>query len=88
MNSSSPEETTDETTWPWYTYVAPVSWLAYNDIMEGRSRINFSEWNQSPPAAAEVSSILQEGELPPAIYPPLHPSSRLSAAEKQTLASG
>ncbi len=78
----------NETTWPWYSYVAPVSWLVYNDVMEGRSRMNFSEWNQPQRAAAEASSVLQEGEMPPAIYLPLHPFARLTAAEKQALASG
>ncbi|HEY5270864.1 MAG TPA: heme-binding domain-containing protein, partial [Anaerolineales bacterium] len=35
----------NETVWPWYSYVAPVSWLVYNDTMQGRRRLNFSEWN-------------------------------------------
>jgi len=33
----------NETIWPWYSYIAPVSWLVYNDVMEGRSRLDFSE---------------------------------------------
>ncbi len=35
----------NETTWPWYSNVAPVSWLIQRDVDEGRRRLNFSEWN-------------------------------------------
>src|SRR5437764_214194 len=36
----------NETTWPWYSHVAPVSWLLARDVIEGRSRLNFSTWGQ------------------------------------------
>jgi cytochrome c551/c552 len=78
----------NETVWPWYSYVAPVSWLVYNDTMEGRSRMNFSDWNNRHPNAGEIIGNIQEGEMPPAIYLPMHPSARLSAAEKQQLITG
>jgi len=78
----------NETVWPWYSYVAPVSWLVYNDTMGGRSRLNFSEWNRSQGGAGEIVEKIQEGEMPPAIYLPLHPSARLTAAEKQQLITG
>ena len=32
----------NETVWPWYSYIAPVSWLVYSDTMGGRARLNFS----------------------------------------------
>ena len=78
----------NETTWPWYSYVAPVSWLVYNDTMEGRSRMNFSDWNTRSRDVNEIVGNIQEGEMPPAIYLPMHPSARLSAAEKQQLITG
>jgi cytochrome c551/c552 len=79
----------NETVWPWYSYVAPVSWLVYNDTMDGRRRLNFSEWNTgSSRGAGEVVEKIQEGEMPPAIYLPMHPSARLTAAEKQQLITG
>jgi hypothetical protein len=79
----------NETVWPWYSYVAPVSWLVYNDTMRGRSRMNFSEWNTaSLRRAEEVAGVIQEGEMPPAIYLPMHPSARLTGAEKQQLITG
>jgi hypothetical protein len=79
----------NETVWPWYSYVAPVSWLVYNDTMEGRRRMNFSEWNTGfQRNAGEITGIIQEGEMPPAVYLPMHPTARLSAAEKQQLITG
>jgi hypothetical protein len=78
----------NETVWPWYSYVAPVSWLVYADTMGGRSHLNFSEWNRTQRAAGEAASSLQDGEMPPAVYLPMHPSARLTAAEKQALIQG
>ncbi len=79
----------NETVWPWYSYVAPVSWLVYNDTMQGRRRLNFSEWTTgSQRGAGEVVGKIQEGEMPPFIYLPMHPSAQLTAAEKQQLITG
>ncbi len=79
----------NETVWPWYSYVAPVSWLVYNDTMQGRRRLNFSEWNTHPQRElGEISRIIQEGRMPPAVYLPMHPSAQLTAAEKQQLITG
>ena len=38
----------NETVWPWYSNVAPVSWLIYRDVAEGRQHLNFSEWDVHP----------------------------------------
>ena len=78
----------NETVWPWYSYVAPVSWLVYNDTMEGRSRLNFSEWNTGQRVSDEIGRVISEGEMPPAIYLPMHPNAQLTAAEKQQLITG
>ena len=79
----------NETVWPWYSYVAPVSWLVYSDTMRGRSRMNFSEWNTGPQRRVdEISRVVQGGEMPPAIYLPMHPNARLTAVEKQQLITG
>jgi hypothetical protein len=78
----------NETVWPWYSYVAPISWLVYSDTMQGRSRLNFSEWNARSRDVGEITGIIQEGEMPPAIYLPLHPTAQLTAAEKQQLITG
>jgi hypothetical protein len=78
----------NETVWPWYSYVAPVSWLVYRDTMDGRRRLNFSEWNNPQRGAGEITGIIQEGEMPPMIYLPMHPSAQLTSAEKQYLVNG
>jgi hypothetical protein len=79
----------NETTWPWYSNIAPVSWLVYRDVVEGRRRMNFSDWQNSRiREAGEIASIINEGEMPPFQYLPLHPSARLSPAEKTQLING
>src|SRR3954468_23474828 len=35
----------NQTHWPWYTEIAPISWLAQRDVDNGRRRLNFSEWD-------------------------------------------
>ena len=79
----------NETVWPWYSYVAPVSWLVYNDTMDGRRRMNFSDWStRRQPNVGEITEKIQEGEMPPAIYLPMHPAAQLIAAEIQQLITG
>ena len=79
----------NETTWPWYTNVAPFSWLAYRDVVGGRSTLNFSEWNRPQDSGAgDIVDVVRGGSMPPWFYKPLHPSSSLSAAEKAELIAG
>jgi hypothetical protein len=78
----------NESVWPWYSYVAPVSWLIYNDVMEARSKVNFSEWDTHHRVAEEIISEIQEGGMPPSQYLLLHPDARLTDAEKQQLITG
>lgn len=79
----------NETVWPWYSNVAPVSWLIYRDVVEGRQRMNFSNWqNSNIREAGEIASVINEGEMPPFQYLPIHPTARLSSAEKIQLING
>jgi mono/diheme cytochrome c family protein len=80
----------NETVWPWYSNVAPISWLTQHDTDEGRETLNFSTWNnggkgREPDEAVEV---VAEGEMPPVVYLITHPEARLTAAEKQALMEG
>jgi len=75
----------NETKWPWYSHVAPVSWLVFRDTMEGRRQVNFSEWDRPQREAHEAAKEVREGEMPMAIYLPLHHDAKLSAAERTTL---
>lgn len=78
----------NETVWPWYTNIAPFSWLIQRDINEGRQALNFSEWGQREVETEEIAEVIQEGEMPPAQYVLVHPSARLSPAEKEALVRG
>jgi cytochrome c551/c552 len=78
----------NETVWPWYSYVAPVSWLVYNDVQEGRSRINFSDASQIHRSADEMVDEIQEGGMPPSQYLLMHPNAKLTDAEKLQLIQG
>jgi hypothetical protein len=80
----------NETVWPWYSNVAPVSWLVYHDTMEGREYLNFSEWGKGLEGekGEEMVEQIKEGEMPMPIYLPTHSEARLTPAEKSTLISG
>jgi cytochrome c551/c552 len=78
----------NETAWPWYSNIAPMSWLVQSDVEEARSKMNFSEWNSPQKEAHEAAEQVQKGEMPLWFYVPLHPQARLSAEEKQALIRG
>src|SRR5204863_1880202 len=76
-----------ETIWPWYSYVAPVSWLVANDVSDGRRHLNFSTWNRLKPEVLpkvmhEAWSEIEHNEMPLWYYLPMHPAARLSDADK------
>jgi hypothetical protein len=75
----------NETVWPWYSNVAPLSWLVQRDVDEGREKFNISAGNGEADEAAEK---VVEGEMPPAQYTWLHPAANLSTSEKQELIQG
>jgi mono/diheme cytochrome c family protein len=76
------------TVWPWYSKVAPMSWLIQHDVDEGRSRLNFSEWNRPQREARNAARTVQRGAMPPFSYLILHPSARLSSEETLSLIQG
>jgi hypothetical protein len=78
----------NQTKWPWYSNIAPVSWLVQRDVDDGRARLNFSEWDSPQRRADEVAEAVDEGNMPPLQYRLLHPGSRLSSSERQTLVQG
>lgn len=77
------------TTWPWYSNVAPMSWLIQKDVDEGREILNFTEWDRPQESESdEIVEVVREGEMPPWQYEPLHPAGRLSSSEQEELALG
>jgi len=78
----------NETTWPWYSHVAPVSWLVQDHVDEGREHLNFSEFGKHQDDAYEAAEEVAEGEMPPWDYLLTHPEARLSDVEKRELIAG
>jgi hypothetical protein len=75
----------NETEWPVYAYVAPMSWLLRSDVESGREELNFSTWADSDHDGEDAAEELADGSMPPSRYTPLHPDARLSAEEKDVL---
>jgi hypothetical protein len=79
----------NETVWPWYAKIAPVSFLTSHDVNRGRNAMNFSEWtgpaSRGPAVAigilAAACGDLQTGRMPLAPYRMMHPEARLSQDE-------
>lgn len=78
------------TRYPWYSQVSPLSWWLKDHINEGRGELNISEFATYTPKKAEhkleeVCEMVEKGEMPLKSYLPLHPSAKLSDADRQTL---
>ncbi|MGZ8566989.1 MAG: heme-binding domain-containing protein [Actinomycetota bacterium] len=76
------------TKWPWYTNVAPISWLVQRDVDEGRRVLNFTEWARPQGGLDEIAEVIGEGEMPPAQYTLTHPGAKLDGAERRELIDG
>jgi hypothetical protein len=80
----------NETRWPWYGRIAPVSWLVARDVRKGRVELNFSTWDQYS-SKQQVKKLREswekvaEGEMPPWFYLPVHREARLSAEDRTLL---
>lgn len=79
-----------DTRWPWYSNLAPMSWLVVKDVNEARQHMNFSEWAAYPPKDAEhlleeMCEEVEKGDMPLEAYVLAHPSAKLSDGERQTL---
>ena len=78
----------NETVWPWYSNIAPVSWLVANHTYEGRDRLNFSDWVPGDIELNELQRTLDGGRMPPSSYTMIHQGARLTDAERQQLLQG
>jgi hypothetical protein len=80
----------NETVWPLYSNVAPVSWLVQHDVEDGRQRLNFSNYvgTKESEHPDEMIKEINSGDMPPRIFLPTHPEARLTAAEQQQLIDG
>ncbi len=79
----------NRTVWPWYTKIAPVSWLMAYGVKTGRRAVNFSDWAGYPPERqrellAQACRDVSDGKMP-GIYTVLHPETRLTAQDIGTI---
>jgi len=77
----------NQTVWPWYSYVAPMSWLVERDVRRGREEMNLSDWQQytskqREKLLADIASAVKNGEMPLRQYMLVHRRARLSDAER------
>ena len=80
----------NESDWPWYSYVAPVSWFVADHVQEGREHLNFSTWGDLPAEeqaemAEEISEEVHEGEMPLSSYLWMHADARMSGAQQRVI---
>ena len=80
----------DETRWPWYSGLPPVSWLLERDVEGGRNQLDFSRWTQYNPfdragLLDKACELVTSGEMPLRPYRLLHPEARLSKGDIDAL---
>jgi hypothetical protein len=80
----------NKTVWPWYSNVAPVSWLVTDDVNTGRQNLNLSEWAQydrdrQAKKLQQMCDEVTDGAMPLSSYTPLHPGAKLSPDDVKTL---
>lgn len=80
----------NETKWPYYSYLFPISYLLAKHVEEGRDELNFSEWGElsvkkQKRKAGEILEEIEEGEMPPWDYKLLHPDSKISEEDLNVL---
>jgi hypothetical protein len=78
------------TAWPWYSKVAPVSWMIVSDVRRGRGDLNFSEWGAYPAEKQqellkEICQQVSDKEMPGSIYVLMHPASKLSDTDIRSI---
>ncbi len=78
----------NETRWPWYASVAPMSWAVQLDVEAARQVVNFSEWNRPYDLGVFAGRRTRERMMPPAKYIAAHPEADLTDAELDELADG
>jgi hypothetical protein len=77
------------TPWPWYTNVAPISWLTTHDVERGRAKLNFSEWQRPQEVdLQDVIDAIRSKSMPPLQYRLFHSEARLTGTERQQLEQG
>ena len=79
-----------KTEWPWYSHVAPISWMLARDVQQARAHMNLSRWADYPAddrlrLLSEIGSAVRNREMPVQRYLLLHPEARLTDIERQQI---
>lgn len=80
----------DQTRWPWYGYIAPVSWQIVQDVNRGRRHVNLSEWPANNAELAgkkieDMSDEIDDGDMPLKKYSLIHKDARLTDDQRDEL---
>ncbi|MGA3185848.1 MAG: heme-binding domain-containing protein [Bryobacteraceae bacterium] len=80
----------ENTEWPFYSYIAPMSWLVESDVAQARNHMNLSHWDeysveQKQEILGRIGAVARSGEMPPARYTAIHTNAKLSPAERDQL---
>ena len=82
----------NETRWPWYSSIAPISWRIQTHVIGGRKKLDFTAFDagneKMAEAAGEAAETVTRGDMPPQDYMLMHPEARLTYAEKRELVAG
>src|SRR5437016_519867 len=80
----------NQTEWPWYSHVAPVSWWIQSHVRKGREELNFSKWSsysarQRRAKLDSICGVISTSRMPPWSYTILHSEARLTAEDKNAV---
>jgi len=80
----------NDTDWPWYSYVAPASWMVANDVHRARAKLDFSTWGdysaeKREEKLEEICEQVTNGDMPDAKYLLVHRSARMAPAERDAV---
>jgi hypothetical protein len=78
----------ERTEWPWYSHIAPMSWLVESDVSQARSHMNLSRWEEysieeKEDLLARVGAVIRSQQMPPARYTLIHPNAKVSQVERE-----
>jgi hypothetical protein len=90
LNRSCTDCHSSETRWPWYSHVAPVSWVVASDVHEARRKMNLSEWGNYPEKKRdhemeEICNEIIDGGMPDSKYTWIHRAARVSQEEREAV---
>jgi Haem-binding domain len=91
VDSSCKNCHSEKTDWPWYSYIAPMSWMIEGDVSGGRKHMNLSHWDdydidQKQVVLSKIAVMVKNHKMPLPRYLVLHPEAKLSAGDIDQIA--